>query len=162
MHCLKKHKQPRISKFCNSNIRLILIKSFAIMALYSCNSNIAKQHPETDTLIIKSDVALLYYPDIASMDSLKFELETKVYQEAVSDYTHFMHLASDYADSVGLKKIITSRGKVLKFICKNKTEYIVNTNTLIDFWGVILFNKHFKPKTVDITMIDIEYKKLFY
>lgn len=113
-------------------------------------------------MIIRSNVALFYYPDSTSLDTLKNELDEQTYLNAVSDYTHFMNIASKYMDSVKLERATATRGKVLKFICRDKSEYLVDTKTLIDFWGVILFSKYYKPKLIDITILDMEYNKYFH
>jgi hypothetical protein len=143
-------------------LKLIATIGVLLAALNSCDSNYQGSSATSDTIVVKSDVALFYYPDSASMDTLKDELDEKTYQDAVSDYTHFMNIASQYMDSVKLKKITTTRGKILKFICKDRTEYVIDTKALVDFWGVILFNKHYKPKLIDMTIIDMEYDKYFY
>ena len=131
------------------------------IALNSCDFHYNNTNASSDTLVVKSDAAIFYYPDSASLDSLKGELDEQAYQDAISDYIHFMDNASRYLDLVKLEKLTTVRGEVLKFIAEDKSEYIIDTNTLTYFWGIIFFSKRKRPKLIDMTIIDIEYKSYY-
>jgi len=143
-------------------MKIIVTIGILYLIFTSCNFNNEISPTSSDTITVKSDVALFYYPDSTSLDTLRNELNEKTYKEAINDYNHFMGLASVYFDSVKLKRLTTNRGKVLKFVRQDKSEFIIDTKTLVDFWGVILFNKNFKPKLIDITIIDLEYNRYFY
>ena len=143
-------------------MKMIVTLGFLSLHFASCDIKQAPYPTSTDTIVVKSDAAIFYYPDSASLDTLKSEVDENTFTLAVSDYTHFMNSATRYIDSAKQNRITITRGKVLKFICEDKSEHIIATNTLINFWGVILFKKQRTPKLVDITVFDMEYMKYFY
>lgn len=101
-------------------MKTLFIISITFLLLNSCNYTKIEDHHGSDTLIIKTNAAIFYYPDSNALEQLRSEVDKETFDSAVSDYTHFMGNASVYMDLTKLKKIIFKGPKVLKFICQDK------------------------------------------
>ncbi len=72
-----------------------------------------------------------------------------------------MNTAHEFLDSVKLPTRDTKDKKFLKFSSSDKTERIIKLDTLPGLWGIYFFYPTKKPKQVDLTIINEEYKSYF-
>ena len=114
-----------------------------------------------DTITINEKAAVLYRPDTTQIDKRKKQVGEEDFYVGVDDYLFSMHTANDYLDSMKLKVFDVEGRKILRFIKKDNSQELIKLDTLPELWGVYLFEPEKRPKLVDMTSIDEEYKNYF-
>lgn len=113
-----------------------------------------------DTLIINQTCAVIISADSLQIAKRKKELGQDFYVGA-DDYAFNLNEAQKFLDSVKLKTFNCNGKKFLKFIYADKKQELINLTSLDELWKVYLFDPIKKSKSVDMTMIDEEYKNYF-
>ncbi|MDI3321308.1 hypothetical protein [Pinibacter soli] len=114
----------------------------------------------SDTLIIDQTCAVIVTADSSQIAKRKKELGQDFYV-GEDDYAFYLNETQTFLDSVKLKIIDCNGKKVLKFIYGDKKQELINLTKLDELWKVYLFDPKRKSKSVDMTMIDEEYKDYF-
>jgi len=113
-----------------------------------------------DTLIIAQTCAVIVSADSFQIAKRKKELGQDFYVGA-DDYAFYLNETQRFLDSVKLKIVDCNGKKFLKFIYADKKQELINLTNLDELWKVYLFDPKNKSKSVDMTMIDEEYKNYF-
>lgn len=116
----------------------------------------------TDTVVISERAAIFFDPDTVQIEKAKKEcLEEDDFYTAADDNLYYMWLASNFIDSVKLKKVDIMGKKVLKFVSATGGATFVNLDTVNWLWGVYFFDPQKKPHDADVVSIEEEYHKYF-
>jgi hypothetical protein len=113
-----------------------------------------------DTLIIENTSAVIVSADSLQMEKRKKELGKDFYAGA-DDYAFYLNETQKFLDSVKLKTIDCNGKKYLKFVYTDRSIELINLTNLDELWKVYFFSPSKKSVSVDMTMIDEEYKKYF-
>ena len=114
----------------------------------------------SDTLIIDQTCAVIISADSLQIAKRKKELGQDFYVGA-DDYAFYLNETQEFLDSVKLKTVDCNGKKILKFIYADKKQELINLTNLDELWKVYLFDPTKKSKSIDMTMIDEEYKNYF-
>ena len=141
----------------------LLIFTILFILFSACNHNdlIKNTSTSTDTLIIKSKCAVYYSPDSIFTEKLKIELGETEYKQAADDYRHFIDKATNYLKLAHIKIIDAKGKKILKLLFKDKSQQLIELESLADPWGIIFFDEKRNPKPIDISLIEWEYTNYF-
>ena len=60
-----------------------------------------------------------------------------------------------------VKTIFAKDKKFIKFISNNNVQQVIRLDTLPELWNIYLFDGKTKPKQIDMSAIDEEYKSYF-
>jgi len=113
-----------------------------------------------DALIVDQTCAVIVSADSLQIAKRKKELGQDFYIGA-DDYAFYLNETQKFLDSIKLKTINCDSKKFLKFIYADKKQELINLTHLDELWKVYLFDPKRKSKSVDMTMIDEEYKNYF-
>lgn len=113
-----------------------------------------------DTLIVDKTCAVIVSADSLQIEKRKKELGQDFYVGA-DDYAFYLNETQKFLDSIKLKTIDCNGKKFLKFIYADKKQELINLTNLDELWKVYLFDPKRESKSVDMTMIDEEYKNYF-
>lgn len=114
-----------------------------------------------DTLVIDKKAAVFYQPDTIQIEIRKKEIGEDKFMIGADDYLYSMHIAYNFIDSARLTMLDAKGKRFLKFVTADKSQQIIKLDTLPELWGLFLFDPIKKPKLVDMTIIDEEYKSYF-
>ena len=157
------------------SIPRIILLGLTVIIVSSCNqaSNNEKDNVEkvdtskkvetkianNDTLIIDKTCAVIVIADSLQIEKRKKELGQDFYIGA-DDYAFYLNETQKFLDSVKLKTIDCNGIKYLKFVSDKRLE-LINLTNLDELWKVYFFSPNKKSVSIDMTMIDEEYKKYF-
>jgi outer membrane lipoprotein-sorting protein len=114
-----------------------------------------------DTLIVDKEAAVFYSPDTTQIANRKKEIGEENFYVGADDYLNYLHTSHDFLDSTKLIILDEKDKKYLKFIHSDKSQTIIKLDTLAELWGIYFFDPNKKPKLIDMTIIDEEYKSYF-
>jgi hypothetical protein len=83
------------------------------------------------------------------------------FRAGADDYIYYVNTSAEYLEKQGLPVLAARNKKYLKFVLANRQVQIVKLDTLEELWGLYLFDPKKKPSSVDITVIEDEYKNYF-
>jgi hypothetical protein len=113
-----------------------------------------------DTLIVDKTCAVIVTADSLQIEKRKKELGENFYIGS-DDYLFYLNEMQLFLDSVKLKTIDCNGKKFLKFLYADNRQELINLTNLDELWKVYLFDPKRKSKSVDMTIIDQEYKNYF-
>ena len=113
-----------------------------------------------DTLTVDKTCAVIVSADSMQIEKRKKELGDDFYVGA-DDYAFHLSESQKFLDSVKLKMIDCNGKKFLKFIYADNRQELIPLTNLDELWKVYLFDPKRKSKSVDMTIIDEEYKNYF-
>ena len=116
---------------------------------------------ESDTLIIDKKAAVFFQPDSIQIEKREKEIGEENFYIGADDYLFYMHTANDFLDSLKFPILEIKDKKYLWFINADKSQTIIKLDTLPELWGIYLFDPSKRPKLVDMTIIDEQYKSYF-
>lgn len=114
----------------------------------------------SDTLIVDETCAVIVSADSLQIEKRKKKLGQDFYVGA-DDYAFYLNETQIFLDSIKLKTIDCNGKKFLKFIYADKHQELIKLTNLDELWKVYFFDPTRKSKSVDMTMIDEEYKNYF-
>lgn len=121
---------------------------------------VAVQQMESDTVTIEGAAAIFYTPDSTRLDSLFVVNGEADMRTGADDYLFYLNESATFLEPHLPLKEVSSRN-IIKFVAAgNKVSYL-RLDTLVEYWGVILFDPAKAPRQVDITAIEEEYKAYF-
>ncbi|WP_276979926.1 hypothetical protein [Flavobacterium filum] len=123
-------------------------------------SQVIVEATNSDTLFVDQTCAVIVSADSMQIEKRKKELGQDFYLGA-DDYAFYLNETQTFFDSVKLKTIDCNGKKFLKFVYADKKQELINLTNLDELWKVYLFDPKRKSKSVDMTMIDEEYKNYF-
>jgi hypothetical protein len=89
-----------------------------------------------------------FYTDTTN-DSLDFIIDKnrQEYYDIIDDYGYYMEVVRPLLESMKLTKVkLSTQGKFIRFITKNKKQYILKISDFSNRSGVIIFNTVNEPK----------------
>jgi hypothetical protein len=110
---------------------------------------------EDSTGLITSPCAVMIWPTIAQIESLKQPDSTGFYV-AADDNQYYMAISREYLDSLKTKIVEKESKGSLLFKTKSGQYFEMKLDSL--YWGIILFNGKTKPIKINETSIESEYK----
>ncbi|WP_276501518.1 hypothetical protein [Terrimonas pollutisoli] len=123
--------------------------------------NIEETIEASDTLTINKKAAVFYQPDSTQIEKRKKEIGEENFMIGADDYLFSLHTAHEFVDSIRLPVLEANNKRFLKFIRYDKSQTLIKLDTVSDLWGVYFFDTSKKPKLIDGTRIEEEYKSYF-
>jgi hypothetical protein len=114
-----------------------------------------------DTLTITEKCAVFYSPDSAQIEKEKKLAGEEDFYTIADDAVNYSSDAHVFLDSVNLKTVDIDTQKVIRFISADKTQKLIKLSKRTDLWGIYFFDPKKKPRWVDMTDIEEEYKNYF-
>jgi len=140
---------------------VLVLASF--FTLFSCNKMQCQKVKKinTDTITIKNTTAISFMPTDNAIEKQKKEIGKEAFYVGADDYLYYMNETDKYLKSKKINIVTIKNNKILKFVSANKTVTIINLKNESEIWGIYLFDPKQKPKKVDLTAIEEEYKEYF-
>lgn len=113
----------------------------------------------TDTLIINNKSAVIFEPTENSINKRKKEIGEEVFYIGADDYLFYLDQSITFLEKQEINIVQTKNNRILKFISKDKSETIINLNSEEEIWGIYLFDPKWKPKKIDMTATEEEFKE---
>ncbi len=111
---------------------------------------------DLDTLIT-TPCALLAYPTLRQIADMRASsVDSAEFYTAADDNQYYMGTSIQFLDSVKTQTVKRDAEGTVAF--KTNTGQIFKTSLRKLPWNIVLFNGHDKPKIVDITMIEEDYR----
>jgi hypothetical protein len=145
---------------------------FTFMLLTTFNSCMDRDHSKaskqntvkkpgsslSDTLIIEEKAAVFYSPDSLQLEKIKSVNEKMIFESMQHDCYYEMRNArlvlKKYWPQIGV--IESSRTRYFLFRKADKSEQIIDLNTIGDMCGLFLFETNKNPELADMANIDTE------
>jgi hypothetical protein len=115
----------------------------------------------SDTLIISSKTAVVYEPDTIRIQQAKASGGEENFYIGADDYAFYINESANYLMGKGVTVINSKEKKFLKFISSTEPAELIKLDTLSELWGIYLFDPHKKPRLIDITSIEEEYRNYY-
>jgi hypothetical protein len=122
------------------------------------SENIQISKITSDTLIIKSKSAIIFEPTDSIIDKRKKEVGEEDFYIGADDYLFYLNESNKFLEKQEIKIVQTKTNKILKFISDDKSETIIELNLEEEIWGIYLFDPKLKPKKIDMTATEEEFK----
>lgn len=113
----------------------------------------------TDTLIINNKSAVIFEPTENSINKRKKEIGEEVFYIGADDYLFYLDQSITFLEKQEINIVQTKNNRILKFISEDKSETIINLNSEEQIWGIYLFDPKWKPKKIDMTATEEEFKE---
>lgn len=123
------------------------------------SENIISIKSKNDTLVIENRCAIIYEPTEKNIKKRKKEVGEENFYIGADDYLFYLNESNKYLESQKIKIVLTKNNKVLKFISTDNSVIIINLELEKEIWGIYLFDSNQKPKRIDMTSIEEEYKE---
>lgn len=139
----------------------------ALASAFSCNSTSEKSKQlendslittdtfirttKTDSIVHKEKIGsepkvfISIYPGAKWIDSMQVLQGEEDWNEVVFDNQHFIHEAQTYLESKGYVEIEQPEGRIWKIKRPNCIVKTIDSDTLADKWGTLIFNWHEDP-----------------
>ena len=147
----------------------IVLTFMLLTAVSSCSAggsgadgkqNVLKKPPSSfsDTLVINEKAAVFYSPDSLQLEKIKSVNEKMIFESMQHDCFYEMRNArlvlKKYWPQIGI--IESSRARYFLFRKADKSEQIIDLNTIGDMCGLFLFEKTKNAEIADMANIDTE------
>jgi hypothetical protein len=111
-----------------------------------------------DTLIIKSQAAVFYYPDSIQILKIKDSLDSSVYKGIMHSYFYQLRNAHIVLNKLWpkLKIYDAKKFRYLLFIEKDADNFCIDLNKKNELYGLIVFSKKKQPEDVDMTNLETQ------
>lgn len=126
----------------------------------SSTKNISSK-AESDTITIESKSAIIYDATDKSIEKQKIKGGEEDFYVGADDYLFYLNNAEKFLKTQNIKIVVTKNNKVLRFIMNDKSKYFVKLDTVKEIWGIYLFEPKQKPKRIDMTATEEEYKEYY-
>jgi hypothetical protein len=117
--------------------------------------------PHSDTLTVQTRAAVFYDPDSSQIIKRKKEIGEQNFQIGLDDYAYYIDESITFLKENQIPVLETKDKKFIRFIRSNGDVYIIKKDTLVDLWGIFLFDPSKEPYKADETDMESEYKKYF-
>ena len=160
---------------------------FALFALISCNQkenhiednlkgaktisskkieNRKVENTETtknviDTITVKSKFAIIIEPTEKQIEKRKKEVGEEDFYIGADDYMFYLNESTKTFNKNKLKVLNIKNDKIINFELENGNNAILELNDKDELWQIYLFDPKLKPKKIDMTDSENEYKKYF-
>ena len=160
---------------------------FALFALISCNQkenhreenlketktisnkkieNRKVENTETtknviDTITVKSEFAIIIEPTEKQIEKRKKEVGEEDFYIGADDYMFYINESTNTFNKNKLKVLYIKNDKIINFEFENGNNAILELNDENELWQIYLFDPKLKPKKIDMTDSENEYKNYF-
>ena len=123
------------------------------------NAEISKNR--IDTIVIKNQTAIIIEPTDKQIEKRKKEVGEEDFYIGADDYMWYLNESSETFRKNKLNVLNIKNGKTIKFEMENGNNVILELNGEDELWQIYLFDPKMKPKKIDMTDSESEYKTYF-
>jgi hypothetical protein len=123
------------------------------------NAEISKNR--IDTILVKNQTAIIIEPTDKQIEKRKKEVGEEDFYIGADDYMWYLNQSTETFRINKLNVLKIKNGKTIKFEMENGNNAILELNGEDELWQIYLFDPKLKPKKIDITDSENEYKNYF-
>lgn len=116
---------------------------------------------QIDTIIIKNQTAVIIEPTARQIDKRKKILGEEDFYIVADDYMFYLNQSIETFRKNKLQVLNVKTGSIMKFEMENGNNVILESYEDGELWQIYLFDPQFKPKKIDMTDSENEYKTYF-
>ena len=114
-----------------------------------------------DTVVIKNQTAIIIEPTDKQIEKRKKEVGEEDFYIGADDYMWYLNESTETFRKNKLNVLSIKNGKIIKFEMENGNNAILELNGKDELWQIYLFDPKLKPKKIDMTDSENEYKTYF-
>lgn len=114
-----------------------------------------------DTIVIKNQTAIIIEPTEKQIEKRKKEVGDAVFYTGADDYMWYLNESTETFHNNKLNVLNIKNGKIIKFEMENGKNSILESNAEDELWQIYVFDPKLKPKKIDMTDSENEYKTYF-
>ena len=114
-----------------------------------------------DTVVIKNQTAIIIEPTDKQIEKRKKEVGEEDFYIGADDYMWYLNESTKTFRKNKLNVLSIKNGKIIKFEMENGNNAILELNGKDELWQIYLFDPKLKPKKIDMTDSENEYKTYF-
>ena len=114
-----------------------------------------------DTVVIKNQTAIIIEPTDKQIEKRKREIGEEDFYIGADDYMWYLNESTETFRKNKLNVLSIKNGKIIKFEMENGNNAILELNGKDELWQIYLFDPKLKPKKIDMTDSENEYKTYF-
>ena len=114
-----------------------------------------------DTISVKSQIAIIIEPTEMQIEKRKKEVGEEDFYIGADDYMFYINESTKTFNKNKLKVLNIKNDKIINFEFENGNNAILELNEQGELWKVYLFDPKLKPKKIDMTDSENEYKNYF-
>ena len=114
-----------------------------------------------DTIVIKNQTAIIIEPTDKQIEKRKKEVGEEDFYIGADDYMWYLNESTETFRKNKLNVLSIKNGKIIKFEMENGNNAILELNGKDELWQIYLFDPKLKPKKIDMTASENEYKTYF-
>jgi hypothetical protein len=114
-----------------------------------------------DTIVIKNQTAIIIEPTDKQIEKRKKEVGEEDFYIGADDYMWYLNESTETFRKNKLNVLNIKNGKTIKFEMENGNNAILELNGEDELWQIYLFDPKLKPKKIDMTDSENEYKTYF-
>ena len=114
-----------------------------------------------DTIIVKSQIAIIIEPTEKQIEKRKKEVGEEDFYIGADDYMFYINESTKTFNKNKLKILNVKNDKIINFKLENGNNAILELNDEGELWLIYLFDPKLKPKKIDMTDSENEYKNYF-
>ena len=123
------------------------------------NAEISKNR--IDTIVIKNQTAIIIEPTDKQIEKRKKEVGEEDFYIGADDYMWYLNESTETFRKNKLNVLNIKNGKIIKFEMENGNNAILELSGEEELWQIYLFDPKLKPKKIDMTDSENEYKTYF-
>lgn len=123
------------------------------------NAEISKNR--IDTIVVKNQTAIIIEPTDKQIEKRKKEVGEEDFYIGADDYMWYLNESTETFRKNKLNVLNIKNGKTIKFEMENGNNAILELNGEDELWQIYLFAPKLKPKKIDMTDSENEYKTYF-
>lgn len=123
------------------------------------NAEISKNR--IDTIVVKNQTAIIIEPTDKQIEKRKKEVGDEDFYIGADDYMWYLNESTETFRKNKLNVLSIKNGKTIKFEMENGNNAILELNGEDELWQIYLFDPKLKPKKIDMTDSENEYKTYF-
>jgi hypothetical protein len=123
------------------------------------NAEISKNR--IDTILVKNQTAIIIEPTDKQIEKRKKEVGEEDFYIGADDYMWYLNQSTETFRKNKLNVLKIKNGKTIKFEMENGNNAILELNGEDELWRIYLFDPKLKPKKIDMTDSENEYKNYF-
>ena len=114
-----------------------------------------------DTISVKSQIAIIIEPTEKQIERRKKEVGEEDFYIGADDYMFYINESTKTFNKNKLKVLNIKNDKIINFELENGNNAILELNDEGELWQIYLFDPKLKPKKIDMTDSENEYKNYF-
>jgi urease beta subunit len=114
-----------------------------------------------DTIVIKNQTAIIIEPTDKQIEKRKKEVGEEDLYIGSDNYMWYLNESTETFRKNKLNVLNIKNGKTIKFEMENGNNIILELNGEDELWQIYLFDPKLKPKKIDMTDSENEYKTYF-